>query len=191
MPLLYSGVAYFWKHTSLGNVSAILAERDIDDENFRVARRPDRRAPDLDTARHENVRSLLQLISPAQFVMALHDEIHREQLPVVRMAREQDVSAAAADIVEIGRPVFQDDDRQLPIAVSQKLFDRFPASGPSIVPADKVKSVVDLFDSVLKEANPGLIEKCHRVSAVQIMISGDSVDAVFRLQAAGLSFELA
>ena len=81
--------------------------------------------------------------------MALHDEIHREQLPVVRMAREQDVSAAAADIVEIGRPVFQDDDRQLPIAVSQKLFDRFPAPGPSIVPADKVKSVVDLFDSVL------------------------------------------
>ena len=74
------------------------------------------------------------------------------------MAREQDVGAAAADIVEIGRPVFQDDDRQAPIAVSQKLFDRLPASGPCIVPADKVKSVVDLFDGVLKKANPGLIE---------------------------------
>ena len=92
-------------------MSAILAERDIDDKNFRVARRPDRRAPNLDTARHENVRPLLQLISPAQFVMALYDEIYREQLPVVRMTREQDVSAAAADIIEIGRPVLQDDDR--------------------------------------------------------------------------------
>ena len=39
--------------------SAIIAERDVNDENFRVARRPDGRAPDLDSARHENVRPIL------------------------------------------------------------------------------------------------------------------------------------
>jgi hypothetical protein len=39
--------------------SAIIAERDIDDENFRGACRSDRRAPDLDAARHENVRPVL------------------------------------------------------------------------------------------------------------------------------------
>jgi len=39
--------------------SAIIAERDVNDENFRVARRPDRRAPNLDSARHENVRPIL------------------------------------------------------------------------------------------------------------------------------------
>jgi hypothetical protein len=81
--------------------------------------------------------------------MALRDKIHREQLPVVRMARKQDVGTAAADIVEISRPVFQDDDRQAPIAVSQKLFNGFPASGPSIVSANKVKGIVDFFHGVL------------------------------------------
>jgi hypothetical protein len=33
--------------------SATVAERDIDDDNFRVTCRPDRRTPDLDAARHE------------------------------------------------------------------------------------------------------------------------------------------
>ena len=39
--------------------SAIIAERDVDDENFRGARRPDGRAPDLDAARHETMRPIL------------------------------------------------------------------------------------------------------------------------------------
>ena len=39
--------------------SAIIAERDIDDENFRVAHRQDRRTLNLDAARHENVRPFL------------------------------------------------------------------------------------------------------------------------------------
>ena len=95
-----------------------------------------------------------------------------------------------ADIVEIGRPVVQDDDRQASVAVSQKLIDRFLASGPSVVPADEVKSVVDFFHGVLKEVDPSLIKKRHRAGTAQIMISRDSVDAVFRLQAAELSFEL-
>jgi len=34
------------------------------------------------------------------------------------MPREQDIGPAVADTVEIGRPVFQDDDRQVPVAVS-------------------------------------------------------------------------
>ena len=106
------------------------------------------------------------------------------------MAREQDVGTAATDIVEISRPVFQDDDRQAFFAVSQKLVDRFPYSRSSIVPANKVKSIVDFFYGVLQEANPGSIEERHRTSAVQIMISGNSVNAVFRLQTAELSFEL-
>ena len=108
----------------------------------------------------------------------------------MRMARQQDIGAAEADIVEIGRPVFQDNDWQAFVAVSQKLLDRFPASGSPVIPADQVKSVVDLFDSVLKEANSGLIEKRLRAGAVQIMISGNPVDAVFGLQAAELGFEL-
>jgi hypothetical protein len=40
-------------------LSEIITERDVNDENFRVARRPDRRTPDLDSARHENVRPIL------------------------------------------------------------------------------------------------------------------------------------
>jgi len=40
-------------------VQALIAERDVNDENFRGTCCTDRRAPDLDTARHENVRSNL------------------------------------------------------------------------------------------------------------------------------------
>ena len=40
-------------------VQALIAERDVNDENFRGTCCTDRKAPDLDTARHENVRSIL------------------------------------------------------------------------------------------------------------------------------------
>src|SRR5574340_999754 len=98
------------------------------------------------------------------------------------MAREQYVSTAVADIVKIGRAMFQDDYRQGCVASFQKLFDRFPATGPPIIPSDKVEGIVDFFHGILQEADPGLIKKSDRVGAVQIMISGNSVDAVFRLQ---------
>ena len=59
------GNTLFWEYVGWCIPSAIIAERDIDDENFRGARRPDRRAPDLDAARHENVGVILELVTPA------------------------------------------------------------------------------------------------------------------------------
>ena len=53
------GNTLFGGYTGWRTPSAIIAERDVDDENFRGARRPDGRAPDLDAARHENVRAIL------------------------------------------------------------------------------------------------------------------------------------
>ncbi len=41
------------------------------------------------------------------------------------MAREQYIGTADADIVEIGRSVFQNNDRQVFVAVSQKLVIDF------------------------------------------------------------------
>ena len=108
----------------------------------------------------------------------------------MRVPREQDIGTALADIVEIGRSVFQDDDWQASVAVLQKLIDRFSAFEPSVAPADEVKSVVNLLHCVLKEADPGLIEKRHGAGAAQIMIPGNSIDAVFRLQATELGLEL-
>ena len=53
------GNTLFAEYISWCIPSAIIVERDVNDENFRVARRPDRRAPNLDSARHENVRPIL------------------------------------------------------------------------------------------------------------------------------------
>ena len=54
-----TGSTLFAEYIGWHTPSAIIAERDIDDEDFRGARRPDRRAPDLDAARQENVRPIL------------------------------------------------------------------------------------------------------------------------------------
>ena len=49
----------FEEYTGSCTLSEIITERDVNDEDFRVARRPDGRTPDLDSARHENVRPIL------------------------------------------------------------------------------------------------------------------------------------
>ena len=53
------GTRSFGGHIGWHTPSAIIAERNIDDENFGGARRPDRRAPDLDATRHKNMRPIL------------------------------------------------------------------------------------------------------------------------------------
>ena len=88
-------------------------ESDPDPDDLGPAPDADGRAPRPRPARHVIVRVPLPEMTPVELVDQAVDEIDREDLPVVRVARDLEVRSGLLGLLEMERLVVEDEDRQV------------------------------------------------------------------------------
>jgi len=163
----------------------------MEEKDLRGTGRPDRRAPKLNAACHEDVGPVFLDMSPAELVLAVRDPVDGKELPVMGMARKLDIGARAADIFEVGRAMVQKDHRQVAGRVAQEIGDGLPVPGMGVVASGQINRVVDLHDHVLQQPDPGPLEEIRPPAAMPFVIPRDRVNPVLRVKTPELSLELA
>ena len=120
-------------------------------------------------------------------------QIHREDLPIVGMAAQQQIHPAILGGLLVFGPVIQQEQRQMRRGAGQDRFQRRPLAAGIIQPASQDKCILYGHCLVGKQADARLFQQRFGLShpaGCMIVIPGDGVDAITGLQGAQLGTSL-